>query len=519
MSLSRGRRRVQINGAVLSRAQTITFIRKQEAGECIKQPNGITVCKTNQDIRTLPQKLLFRKRPTHIEPKLFKPTKEDIIKGVQEIDPKCGLNKKGEKICENDKGQKVNVKSGKVESTKFFQSVIAQIKEIGDDPVKATFKLKDKTIEFILTNENKFRAAKAIADAISLGLITVGGIAISTGIGAGAGAIAVAGGTALGAGSKAFGKGLDLSIKTAKKIQQLENAIEVARQVLSGKKDEAEPRVGRSLIETQLDKKIKDVAKEQKEKQERLEELRAELQAINRSGEEEDEEKASEEPKDDDDDDIPKGGKPSGGKPSGGRPIVSTLGLVLDEPDVDLDEPDIDLSVLTTEELEAEAKKSKSKSKSLKEQSAELEALLDEPSPSPTPSPRIQVVEITPPQFQFTEISNADLINGASRRKLEDAMKTDLLDRPKNFSNPNKLTDEQIRGAVGNGKLDKGKAAIINNNSENIYNKITREIAQAETNDECMEYIRANAAKIAILPPNLKDELREFCESILDDDE
>ncbi len=249
MSLSRGRKRVRINGALLSRAQTITFERQQTEKECFTAADGKTRCKNEN-------KGTFFNRSKFIEPKDAKPTKEDTLKSIQEVESECWIAASGNKICKNDKGRNVNITTGRTanpifsldfikdlpselgrSTANFRQSITGEIKDIGDDPLKATISFKDRTVNWILTNENKFRAAKVLGDALSLGLIAVGSIVLAvaapTGVGAVVGGAIVAGGVGLGAVSTGLGKGIDAAVLTARRIQQLENAVEVARQSLT----------------------------------------------------------------------------------------------------------------------------------------------------------------------------------------------------------------------------------------------------------------------------------------------
>ena len=234
MSLSRGRKRITINGALLSRGQTITFERQQKDKECFKAADGKTRCK-NENQGT------FFNRSKFIEPKDAKPTEADKFKSIQEIEPKCFTAASGKKICENDKGQQIDIGKGKSDRSFFsFENFKGNVKEkisTAKAGTVATFNFKDTVIQFVLDNENKLRAAKVIADAVAFGLIAVGQISLATGIGVGVGAGFIAAGGVIGAGSLALGKATDAVVDTIKKIQQLEDAVEVARQALSPKID------------------------------------------------------------------------------------------------------------------------------------------------------------------------------------------------------------------------------------------------------------------------------------------
>lgn len=242
MSLSRNRRRVSVNGALLSRGQTLVFQQQQKAKECFTRSDGTTLCKNKQP-RTLTDKLLFRSKSEFVEPNKIIPTKKQELQALQEIDPKCFIAKDGTKVCKDDKGRNVNITSGRTAGKLHFGileekalALVNKIEAIGKNPVKATVQLKDGFIELVLTNENKFRAAAVLGDALSLGLLTVGSIVLATtaatGVGAAVGGGLIAAGTGVGLVSRGITKLTDVAVGTVRQIQQLEAAVEVARQSL-----------------------------------------------------------------------------------------------------------------------------------------------------------------------------------------------------------------------------------------------------------------------------------------------
>ncbi len=625
-----GRNRKRVNNFLLSRAQTITFERQSASQECFTTSSGKTLCKNEN-------KGTFFNRSKFIEPQNAKPTNADKLKGVQEIQPDCKTNSRGEKVCKNDKGQSINIETGTFERGKFLRflaelpnQVGAANKKFSDDltdavkgenPVSLFLKAKEGVFEFILDNENKFRAAKVIADALALGAISLGTLLLATtsetGIGAVIGGGLVVGGGALKGASFAAGAGFDLVVKRIKQVKQLENAIEVARQTLTPKvdrqelieknsvaidkrteellemsktelvekskllemsgvsslgknelareiaiqeiignqgKEEVEPRVGSSLITKELEEAEEKGKAALQAREDRLIQLQLELDTIiaqeiaeiDREQDEEDDEKA-EELDDDEGDDTPKGppAPPAQGEekeedidiPRGerirqlqnqleketnegrkktikelinklqGLRGADTAGLDIgEEPDVIVDDSDIIeppiVSTITTDT-----------GKIIGE---ELDKIVEKAKPKPQKTSQ-QIKQDKIDNFNFTQVSNEDLINNTSRDKIEKAMRTDILDKPKNFNNPSRLTDEQTQGATRTTQIAKQRAAVINNNSgENIYNQIIRELTAS---GGCRQYLTDNIAKINLLPPNLKDELREFCESILDDDD
>lgn len=615
-----GRNRKRVNGTLLTRGQTITFERLTKSGDCFTGGDGIRRCKNEN-------KGLIFNRKKFIEPSKAKPTEKDNLKSISEIEPKCFTNSFGDKICKDDKGKKINIATGKapkgnVRRGKVRQDIIDQVK---NDPLKATFTFKDKAVEWILTNENKFRAAKVLADATSLGLIAVGSIILATTSATGVGAViggGIAGaGVGLGAASSALGKGVDAIVLTAKRIKQIEDAIEVARQTLTPKDDrqelieqnkvvidkraeelldlsktelkekaklleikgisslsttnlareiaifetigskgldEVEPKVGRSLLESNIkdltkitdnkksdNQKIKDIMEERNvdevEAQRLLEiiKLRAKLKE-----EKEDKKTKAEKVKQqalasllkeleditaledleeqDERERLVKLNAPSSPR------IGSIIDDLIDEDPSDDDEvppspPQLSTAGLNIEEEDEEKKVIVDDS----DIQTPSQFLIGRVNPiastiGDTKSPKIGqpiITETTSDTFQFTEISNEDIINGASRAKIEKAMKTNLLTKPKNFNNHKILTAEQIQGATGTNPIAKQRAAVINaNNDVNYYKELQKEIAHSKSNKECMDYLTANKSKINMLSKTLQAELKRFCESILDDD-
>lgn len=410
----------------------------------------------------------------------------------------CFTVPSGEKICRlkgSDDKFKGEDKKTKLLSFDTFKKNIKNEFKTFEEGTVLTLQLAKKPLtkegrgeifQFVLDNENKVRAAIVIADAISLGLIAAGGIATATGFGAPVGAGLAAAGLTIGVGSSKVESLVDKGLLTIKKIKQLEDAVEVAKQTLQAKTDKellegvVEPKVGKSLIGRDREEKIKEQEKAIKELEKQLAKIKKEKQ--------EDEEKAEEEvgttpllgtktpsgkPKPPTQPPIESTITDTKGKPkppSPRDPIVSTLGLDISEPS--------DTLVATRVNIRG-----------------------DEPAQA----------------FEFSNVDNETIINQATRRPLQAAMKTDAVNKVINFTNPSKLTEAQTQGKKSDGTADKQKAALINANSDrNIYNDMVRDITNAP---DCGEWLSNNIAKITILPEDLKQELRDYCESIMDDDE
>ena len=477
--------------------------------------------------------------------------KEQARKDAGEEILKCFITSSGKKMCEQSDGTFKEEGKSKTTSETIKDNLLKQF-NVAEQGTTLTFKFVSKVrtkegraelVELAIENENKVRAAIVIADAISFGLIVAGSVIAATGVGIPLGASVAGVGITLGAGSDRAEKILDRGIKTLKALQQLEDAVEVARITLSKRVDRekiieenqekidarveelldftttilkaeaaqlglagvssfkkadlakviaeteivglvsGEPRIGKSLISRKVGEKIRETVKDLNEAEEEIKDIAEKLNiseekarefVIKRKAKEEEELRKKEQAE------IESLQKEF-------NDILNQEPVVLEQPAV-LDEPVISSTI----------------TKNLKPDDTLVATKVNIRGDKPAQT------------FEFSSITNDAVIDGTSRRKLDDAMKAGLLKKPKNFNNPDKITATQLDNEDITSKVAKQKKATKKvNDSQNIYNELVRDITNS---DNCREWLTANANKIAILPKNLKKELRDYCESIMEDD-